>query len=136
MRKTTLVLQKTCYQGIHTTHKSEPYGKFSNQVVFLLMIVDSKNRHYTAIKNLSRLPKSLKAIRKGADHFCMNSLNGFSTATVRDQLYEYNNSNCHVKVKIPWNGKTPLRKKNIWNFTMVSISSRFHFHYRQTSKAY
>ena len=101
MGKTTLVLQKTCYQGIHTTHKSEPYGKFSNQLVFLLMIVDSKNRHYTAIKNLSRLLKPLKAIRKGADHFCMNSLNGFSTATVRDQLYEYNNSNCHVKAKIP-----------------------------------
>ena len=64
------------------------------------MIVDGENRHYTATKNWIRLLQSLKAIQKGADHFYMNCLNGFSTASARDQLYEYSNSNCHVKVKV------------------------------------
>ena len=31
------------------------------------MIVDGKNRHYTAIKSLSRMLKSMNAIRKGVN---------------------------------------------------------------------
>ena len=48
------------------------------------MIVDGENRHYTAIKSISRLLKSLNATHKGAYHFCMNYLNGFRTESARD----------------------------------------------------
>ena len=65
------------------------------------MIVDGENRHYIAIKSISRLLKSLNATHKGAYHFCMNCLNGFRTELARDKHYEYYISNGHVKVKMP-----------------------------------
>ena len=64
------------------------------------MIVDGENRHYTAIKSISRLLKSLNATHKGAYHFCMNCLNGFWTGSARDKHYEYCSSNGHVKVNM------------------------------------
>ena len=64
------------------------------------MIVDGENRHYTAIKSISRLLKSLNATHKGAYHFCMNCLNGFRTESARDKHYEYCSSNGYVKVKM------------------------------------
>ena len=65
------------------------------------MIVDGQNRHYTAIKGMSRLLKSLNATHKGAYHFCMNHLNGFQRDSARDKHYEYCSNNGHVKVKMP-----------------------------------
>ena len=56
--------------------------------VNLLMIVDGENRHYTAIKGISRLLKSLNATHKGEYHFCINCLNGFHTESARDKHYE------------------------------------------------
>ena len=87
-------------KSIYTARRSELNGKRSNQVN-LLMIVDRENRHFTAIKNISRLFKSLNANHKGAYHFCMNCLNGFRTASTRDKHYDYCSSNGHVKVKMP-----------------------------------
>ena len=77
--------------------------------VNLLMIVDGEKRHYTAIKIISRLLKSLNATHKGAYHFCMNCLNGFWTASARDKHYEYCSSNGHVKVNIPTEEKKRLK---------------------------
>ena len=54
-----------------------------------------------AIKNLSRLLKSLNATHEEAYHFCMKCLNGFSTASAREKQYEYCDSNGHVEVKMP-----------------------------------
>ena len=65
------------------------------------MIEDGEKRHYTAIKNISRLLKSLYATHKGAYHFCMNCLNGFRTASARDKHYEHCSSNGHLKVTMP-----------------------------------
>ena len=65
------------------------------------MIEDGEKRHYTAIKGISRLLKSLNASHKGAYHFCMDCLNGFQTESARDKHYEYCSSNGHVKVKMP-----------------------------------
>ena len=65
------------------------------------MIVDGENRHYTAIKSISSLLKSLNATHKGAYNFCMNCLNGFRTESARDKRYEYCSSNGDVKVKMP-----------------------------------
>ena len=70
-------------QNIYTARRSERNVKCKKQVN-LLMIVDGQNRHYTAIKSMSRLLKSLNATHKGAYHFCMNYLNGFRTESARD----------------------------------------------------
>ena len=72
-------------------------GKQAN----LLMIVDGENRHYTAVKSLSRLLKSLNAKHHGAYHFCVNCLNGFRTESARDKHYVYCSSNGEVNVKMP-----------------------------------
>ena len=69
--------------------------------VNLLLIVDGEKRHYTAIKSLSRLLKSLNANHNRAYHFCVNCLNGFRTESERDKHYEYCSSNGEVKVKKP-----------------------------------
>ena len=73
------------------------------------MIVDGENRHYTAIKSMSRLLKSLNATYKGAYHFCMNFLNGFRKELAKDKHYEYCSSNSHVKVKIPTGKEKSLK---------------------------
>ena len=64
------------------------------------MIMDGKNRHFIAIKNISRL--SSKSIVKSnlADYFCMNCLNGFWVVPARDKHYQYCSGNGHVKVKM------------------------------------
>ena len=65
------------------------------------MITDGENRHYTSVKNLSRLLKSLNANHHGAYHFCMNCLNGFRTESARDRHYKYCSSHGEVNVKMP-----------------------------------
>ena len=87
-------------KNIYTAHRSKHNMKCKKQVN-LLMIVDGENRHYTAIKSMSRLLKSLNATQIGAYHFCMNSLNGFWIESAKDKHYEYYSSNGHVKVKLP-----------------------------------
>ena len=69
--------------------------------VNLLMIEDGGKRHYTAIKNISRLLSKLNGKTQHAYHYCMNCLNGFSTASAKDRHYEYCSSNGHGKVKMP-----------------------------------
>ena len=68
--------------------------------VNLLMIVDGENRHYTAIKGISRLVSKLNEKTRCALHFCMNCLSGFRTDSARDKYYEYCSSNGHVKVNM------------------------------------
>ena len=51
-------------QNIYTDPRSERNVKCKKQVS-LLMIVDGDKRHYTAIKSISRLLKSLNATHKG-----------------------------------------------------------------------
>ena len=99
---------KNIKKDIYTACRSGLTGKCKKQVN-LLMIVDGEERHYTAIKNISRLLKSLNATHKGAYHFCMNCLNSFRTASARDKHYEYCSSNGHVKVKMPSEKKKWLK---------------------------
>ena len=87
-------------RNIYTVRRSARNVKCKKQVN-LLMIVNGENRHYTAIKGISRLLKSLNANDKVAYHFCINCLNGFRTEPARDKHYEYCSSNGHVKVKMP-----------------------------------
>ena len=67
----------------------------------LIMLVDSEERHYTAIKSISRLLKSLNATHKSAYHFWMNCLNSFRTESGRDKYYEYCCSNGHIRFNMP-----------------------------------
>ena len=85
------------YTQLYTAQRSELNGECNKQAN-LFMIVDGGNRHYTAIKNLSRLLKSLNATHKESYHFCMNCLNGFHTASASKKYYS---SNGHVKVQMP-----------------------------------
>ena len=65
------------------------------------MIEDGGKRHYTAIKNISRLLSKLNGRTRRAYHYCINCLNGFRRGSVRDKHYEYCSSNGHVRVKMP-----------------------------------
>ena len=87
-------------ESICTICRSELNGKCCKQVS-LLMMVDGKNRHGTAIKNISRLLSKLNRKTQQAYNYCMNYLNGFRTVSARDKHYGYCSSNGHVKVKIP-----------------------------------
>ena len=87
-------------KSIYIARRSEFNSKRGKQVN-LLMIVDGENRHYTAVKSLSRLLKSMNAKHHGAYHFCVNCLNGFRTESARDKHYKYCSSHGEVSVKMP-----------------------------------
>ena len=86
--------------SIYTVRRSELNGKCKKQVN-LLMVVDGEKRHYTAIKNLSRLLSKLNGKTQHAYHYYINCLNGFRTSSASDKHYGYCSSNGHVKVKMP-----------------------------------
>ena len=65
------------------------------------MIVDGEKRHYTAIKNISRLLSRLNGKIKRVYFYCINCLNGFRTKSARDKHYGCCSSNGHVKVNMP-----------------------------------
>ena len=65
------------------------------------MIVDGKRRHYTMMKNISRLLSKLNEKTKRAYQYCINCFNGFRTVSARDKPYEYCSSNGNVKVTMP-----------------------------------
>ena len=92
--------KKSPKKDIYTVRRSERNVKCKKQVN-LLMIVDGEKRHYTAIKNISKLLSRLNGKTKCAYHYCMNCLNGFWTASARDKHFEYCSSNGHVKVNMP-----------------------------------
>ena len=92
--------KKSQKKNIYTVCRSGPNAKCKKQVN-LLMIVNGEKRHYTAIKNISRLLSKLNGKTQHAYHYCMNCLNGFWTGSTRDKHYEYCSSNGHVKVNMP-----------------------------------
>ena len=63
-------------KSIYTARRSERNVKCKKQVN-LLMIVDGEERHYTTIKNVSRLLSKLNGNTQHAYQYCMNCLNGF-----------------------------------------------------------
>ena len=73
--------------SIYTAYRSERNVKCKKQVN-LLMIVDGEKRHYTAIKNISRLLSKLNRKTKRAYHFCMSCLSSFQTESARDKHCE------------------------------------------------
>ena len=86
-------------------------GKCSKQVN-LLMMVHGEKRHYTAIKNISRLLLKLNGKTQHVYHYCMNCLNSFRTSSARNKHYGYCSSNGHVKVKMSSEKKNWLKFHN------------------------
>ena len=74
-------------RSIYPARRSERNVKCKKQVN-LLMIVDGEKRHYTAIKNISRLLSKLNRKTKRAYHFCMSCLSSFQTESARDKHCE------------------------------------------------
>ena len=91
--------KKSQKKNIYTVCRSGRNAKCKKQVN-LLMIVNGEKRHYTAIKNISRLLSKLNGKTQHAYHYCMNCLNGFRTGSARDKQYEYCSSNGNVKVNM------------------------------------
>ena len=85
---------------VYTIRRSGHNRKCKEQVN-LLMIVDGERRHYTAVKNISRLLSKLNGKTRHAYHYSIICLNCFRTGSARDNHYEYCSSNSHVKVNMP-----------------------------------
>ena len=85
-KEVNMLLSKKKSQNIYLARRSGHNVKCKKQVN-LLIIEDGGMSHYTAIKNIFRLLRSLNATHKGAYNFCMNCLNGFRTASARDKHY-------------------------------------------------
>ena len=95
-----VLFSKKKSQNIYTVRRSKHNVECKKQVN-LLMIEDGGKRHYTAIKNISRLLSKLNGRTRRPYHYCINCLNVFRTASARDKHYEYCSSNGHVKVNMP-----------------------------------
>ena len=94
--------------SIYIGRKSQFNGERQKQAN-LLMVVDGENRHYTAVKNLSRLLTALNTKHKAGYIYCMNCLNGFHKESARDKHYEYCSSHGEVKIKMPKENKKWLQ---------------------------
>ena len=95
-----VLLSSKKIQNIYTVRRSK-HNVGCKKQVNLLMIEDGEKRHYTTIKNISRLLSKLNGKIRRAYHFCMNCLNDFRTASARNKNYGYCSSNGHVKVNMP-----------------------------------
>ena len=78
----------------------------SDREIKLLMISENGIRHYTAIKNLSRLLSSSNPSTKHKQYFCTNCLQGFTLELSKDEHQVYCDDNETVKVEMPCNGST------------------------------
>ena len=78
------------------------------RVANLMLITDNNNKHYIAIKFLSRLLSSNNNKKKKAQYFCANCLQGFNEAGSRDEHYLYCRSNEAVRIEMP--NKKPIVK--------------------------
>ena len=76
-------------------------GQRVGREINLLMVSEDGIRHYTAIKSLSRLLSSKNSNTKRKQHFCMNSLQGFTQESSRDQHQDYCKDNESVRVEMP-----------------------------------
>ena len=70
----------------------------------LLLIGDEEQRHYTAIKSLSRLLGSSNSKHKSKQHFCLNCLQGFHSEESRHKHFEYYKDNGAVRIEMPKEG--------------------------------
>ena len=87
---------------IYICRKSKFNDRFN--LLNIIMIVDGKKRHYTAIKSLSKLLGNLKSKNEHKRHFCINCLNSFNSVEIRDKHYEYCVDREAVRTETPKQG--------------------------------
>ena len=76
-------------------------GKEYDQVANLMLTTDHNEKHYIAIKSLSRLLHSSNTKKEKAQYFCINCLQGFNEAHSRDEHYVYCRLNEAVRIEMP-----------------------------------
>ena len=78
------------------------YNTTRSKIVNLLLITSGEKKHYTAVKNLSRLLSRENANSKRAYHDCLNCLISFRTESSRDKHYGNCVDHDAVKTEMPW----------------------------------
>ena len=73
-----------------------------------MIITNHNEKHYIAIKSLSRLLRSSNTKNEKAQHFCINCLQGFSNQSSRDEHYVYCRSIEAVRIEMP-NGRSIVK---------------------------
>ena len=76
-------------------------GKEYDRVANLMLITDSNNKHYVAIKSLRRLLSRQNSKHKESHHFCINCLQGFREKKSRDEHLVYCRNNEAVRIEMP-----------------------------------
>ena len=77
---------------------------YQKKVVNLLLIANHEKRHYTTVKDLSRLVTSSNSRHRHKQHFCMNRLQGFHSEESRDNHFKYCKDNEIVRIEMPKKG--------------------------------
>ena len=72
-----------------------------SKIVNLLLITYRENRHYTTVKNMSRLLTSMNSKHRDIHHYCLNCLQGFHSIESRDKHYECCIDHEAVKIEMP-----------------------------------
>ena len=89
---------------VYICRKGKEYGRVAN----LMLITDRHEKHYIAIKPLSRLLCSSSTKKEKAQYFCINCLQGFNEACSRDEHDVYCRLNEAVRIEMP--NKKPIVK--------------------------
>ena len=74
-------------RGIYICRKSKHNDR--KHIANLLMICDGENRHYTAVKSMSRLLGASNSKNGRRQHFCINCLQGFHSEKTRNDHFDY-----------------------------------------------
>ena len=82
---------------IYICRKGGDYDCIAN----LMLITENNCKHYIAIKSLSRLLSNQNSKHNGAQHFCINCLQGFSEEQSRDEHVGYCKNNEVVQIEMP-----------------------------------
>ena len=88
-------------KGKITILRRSKFNTTRSKVVNLLMINKGKKKHYTCIKNMSRLLTRENSKHNGASHICINCLRPFNSEKSKDEHYRYCIDHDAVKVKMP-----------------------------------
>ena len=75
-------------------------GNYEN-ALNLMLITEGEQKHYVAIKSLSRLLSKKNSKRNGKQYFCRNCLQGFWEENARNEHTVYCKNNEAVKVEMP-----------------------------------
>ena len=73
-----------------------------------MLITGRNEKHYVAIKSLSRLLRSSNTKNEKAQYFCINCLQGFNEKKSRDEHLGYCRDNEAVRIEMP--NKKPIVK--------------------------